>query len=51
MCGEDVVCVPSRRGASECMRLCRFENGDEDCTGGGECRFSDFLEDDIGVCR
>lgn len=51
MCSTDVICAPVGRRESQCQRLCRFENGREDCINGGRCRESRLGLEGVGVCR
>lgn len=52
-CADDVMCLPVGRRENACTRICRLDEGDEDCINGGRCRRNEFLDDfeRLGACE
>ncbi len=50
-CNEDAVgCYPTAQGQTECQRLCRLDEDDDDCQGNDSCTQFDPQQQELGVC-
>ena len=51
-CNDSSICARAGGGEFVCQQLCRRDEGNRDCPGRQQCRFSDVVQsEELGLCR